>query len=103
MHRLVSGEVTFALANGGHNAGIVSEPGHAGRHYQLLARPPGQPWLSPDEWQDSAPRHEGSWWTAWDAWLNGQGSGLRVPARLPPVDEALGPAPGRYVLVRYGD
>ena len=27
-------ELTFLLTNGGHNAGIVSEPGHRGRHYR---------------------------------------------------------------------
>ena len=103
MHRLVSGAVTFALANGGHNAGIVSEPGHAGRRYRLLTSQPGQPWRSPDEWQAAAPCHEGSWWTAWDDWLCAQGSGRTLPARVPPGNQALGPAPGRYVLVRYGD
>ena len=103
MHRLVSGEVTFALTNGGHNAGIVSEPGHAGRRYRLLTTRPGQPWRSPDEWQAAALCHEGSWWTAWDDWLRAQGSGRTLPARVPPEDDALGPAPGRYVLVRYGD
>lgn len=103
MHRLVSGEVSFALANGGHNAGIVSEPGHRGRHFQLLTTWPGQPWRSPEEWQAAAPRHEGSWWTAWDQWLVAHGSGRQLPARLPPVDDALGAAPGQYVMVRYED
>jgi len=103
MHRLVSGEVTFALTSGGHNAGIVSEPGHGGRRYRLLTTRPGQPWRSPDEWQESAPCHEGSWWTAWDEWLRAHSSGRRVPARMPPEDAALGPAPGCNVRVRYGD
>ena len=31
-------DVTFLLTNGGHNAGIVSEPGHANRHYRLATR-----------------------------------------------------------------
>lgn len=103
VHRLVSAEVTFALTNGGHNAGIVSEPGHPGRHYQLLTTPLGQPWRTSGEWLEAAPRFEGSWWTAWDQWLLTQGSDAQVPARIPPEDEALGPAPGRYVMVRYDD
>jgi polyhydroxyalkanoate synthase len=103
MHRLVSGPVTFALTNGGHNAGIVSEPGHPGRHYQLLTTPPGQPWRSPDEWLEAAPHQEGSWWTAWHGWLLAQGSGQEVAARVPTQNSELGPAPGQYVMVRYGD
>lgn len=103
VHRLVSAEVTFALTNGGHNAGIVSEPGHPGRHYQLLTTPLGQPWRTSGEWLQAAPRFEGSWWSAWDRWLQEKGSGGQVAARMPPEDEALGPAPGRYVMVRYED
>jgi len=103
IHRLVSAEVTFALTNGGHNAGIVSEPGHPGRHFQLQTTGSGQPWRSPDEWQAAAPRQEGSWWPAWQAWLRAHGRGLAVKARVPKAHADLGPAPGRYVMVRYGD
>ncbi|MBA4253318.1 PHA/PHB synthase family protein [Serpentinimonas maccroryi] len=103
IHRLVSAEVTFALTSGGHNAGIVSEPGRPRRHYQLLSSPLHQTWRTPDEWLEQAPRHEGSWWPAWDEWFKAQGSGQRVPARAPVHDPALGSAPGQYVQVRYGD
>src|SRR3546814_8281953 len=33
IHLLTGAEITFALTSGGHNAGIVSEPGHKGRSY----------------------------------------------------------------------
>lgn len=103
IHHLVSADVTFALTNGGHNAGIVSEPGHRGRYHHLLTTPADHPWRTPDEWLAAAPRQEGSWWPSWSAWLKQQGSGQEVPARQPPQDPTLGPAPGRYVMVRYGD
>ena len=38
-------ELTFVLTNGGHNAGVVSEPGHRGRHYYVATRPPGGPYV----------------------------------------------------------
>ena len=34
---------------GGHNAGIVSEPGHANRSYQIATRPAHGPWIEPEE------------------------------------------------------
>ncbi|HEU0196428.1 MAG TPA: alpha/beta fold hydrolase [Nevskiaceae bacterium] len=95
------GETTFALTNGGHNAGIVSQPGRPRRHYQLGSWDADTPYQSPDEWQQSAAKHEGSWWPAWEKWLAEQ-SGNRVAP--PPVgNEAhgygvLGDAPGTYVL-----
>jgi len=103
IHRLVSGEVTFVLTNGGHNAGIISEPGHAGRHFQIQTTKPEQNCPPPEVWQADAPRHEGSWWQAWHAWLVSKGSGKTVAARVPEADEALGAAPGQYVMVRYTD
>ena len=102
IHHLVSADVTFALTNGGHNAGIVSEPGHPGRYHHLLTTSAQEPWRTPDEWLAVAPRREGSWWPSWHAWLLAHSSGT-VPARMPPVSTQLGAAPGQYVLVRYGD
>lgn len=98
----MSAEVTFALTNDGHNAGIVAEPGHPGRYHHLVTTPVDRPWRTSDEWLAAAPRVPGSWWPSWSAWLRGRGSG-EVPARTLPEDPTLGPAPGRYVLVRYGD
>lgn len=103
LHRLVSGPVTFALTNGGHNAGIISEPGHHGRHYQLHTTQAHEPRLSSDDWLAQAESHEGSWWTTWSEWLIAHGSGRQVAARKPPKDTQLGAAPGTYVLVRYAD
>ncbi|MFO1341172.1 MAG: poly-beta-hydroxybutyrate polymerase N-terminal domain-containing protein, partial [Burkholderiaceae bacterium] len=50
IHRLVDGEITFALTNGGHNAGIVSEPGHANRHHAVRTRPAGGAWVDAEHW-----------------------------------------------------
>ena len=103
VHRLVSGDVTFVLTNGGHNAGIVSEPGRPRRHYHSLHSSAHQTWRTPDEWLAQAPRFEGSWWPAWSQWLGEQGSGRQVAARTPAHDPALGAAPGQNVRVCYGD
>ena len=35
VHLFTDNELTFLLTNGGHNTGIVSEPGHKGRHYDI--------------------------------------------------------------------
>ncbi|WP_372623331.1 PHA/PHB synthase family protein [Falsiroseomonas sp.] len=98
-------DVTYALVDGGHNAGIVSEPGgRTGRGYQLMMRRHGERYMDPDTWAMFAPRHEGSWWPAWRDWLVAAGSGERTPPPfmgapeqgLPPLE----PAPGRYVHLR---
>ncbi len=100
IHRLFDSEVTFALTNGGHNAGVVSEPGRRGRHYRLLETPAHAPYRDTDAWLAVAPFHEGSWWGAWAAWL-GERSG--PPAAPPPMGAGnLGypivcDAPGTYV------
>ena len=40
IHLLNQGDITFVLTSGGHNAGIVSEPGHPRRHYRVERRAP---------------------------------------------------------------
>ena len=42
------------LTSGGHNAGIVSEPGHPHRSFQIHTRVPGEPYMAPDVWQAQA-------------------------------------------------
>jgi polyhydroxyalkanoate synthase len=92
---------TFVLTSGGHNAGIVSEPGHAGRRYRIAERSSGAPYLSPDAWLARAESREGSWWPAWSAWLAAESAAaapvppLGAPAAGYPPLEA---APGAYVL-----
>jgi poly(3-hydroxyalkanoate) synthetase len=61
--------VTFALASGGHNAGVVSAPGHPGRRYRIMGMAESDPYLPPELWAARAPVREGSWWPAWQAWL----------------------------------
>ena len=100
--RLVHADVTFVLTSGGHNAGVVSEPGHAGREYQMMTTLAGDRRYSPDLWRRQAPHFKGSWWPAWHEWLVAHGS-TRVPARKLAVADSLAPAPGSYVLMCYRD
>ena len=100
LHGLAPAPLTFVLTNGGHNAGIVSEPGHPRRHFRSRLRAAGEPALTPDAWLASATPHEGSWWPHWVAWLNEQsGKPVRPPALgaarrgYPALDDA----PGIYV------
>ncbi|HEX5371965.1 MAG TPA: alpha/beta fold hydrolase [Aquabacterium sp.] len=102
IHRLTETELTFVLTSGGHNAGIVSEPGHPRRDFQLLRTPADAPWLDPDAWAQRAERVEGSWWPTWHDWLSARSEG-EVPARQLSPKTTLGPAPGTYVHVRYRD
>lgn len=102
LHHLCDTELTFVLTNGGHNAGILSEPGHAGRRYQIGVRPAHGPWVQREQWLRQTPTHEGSWWPAWHDWLAARSSPLQ-PARPIPARVTLCDAPGEYVHLRYAD
>ena len=94
-------DCTFALTKGGHNAGILSHPGHPRRHYRIGHRPAGARYTSPDDWLPRAELREGSWWPAWAGWLAGQGGGAADPPGIGGPDyPPLGPAPGDYVRMR---
>jgi len=69
LNLLTDTDVTFVLTNGGHNAGIVSEPGRKGRRFQIAARKEHETYIPPDQWAQQTPEQEGSWWPAWVEWL----------------------------------
>jgi polyhydroxyalkanoate synthase len=100
LHHLCDSEITFVLTVGGHNAGIVSEPGHAGRSYRMMRRPFHGPWIEPADWLKEAKAFEGSWWPAWHEWLAAHSGALESVERLAP-EASLGAAPGAYVMQRY--
>ena len=97
-----SGDYTFLLTSGGHNAGIVSGPVNAKRRHSL------RHWdnaaaaaATPADYLASCEQRTGSWWPTWQQWLAAHSATERVPA--PPMGNAaagyapLGEAPGDYV------
>ncbi|NNK68634.1 MAG: polyhydroxyalkanoic acid synthase [Rhodobacteraceae bacterium] len=103
LHLLADSEVTFLLTTGGHNAGIISEPGHGGREFRIHTQHEAARYLPPEDWLTAAQTREGSWWPALVDWLRVQSGGKgalpamgAAEAGFPPME----PAPGSYVLQR---
>jgi polyhydroxyalkanoate synthase len=94
-------EVTYLLTAGGHNVGIVSEPGSDRyRSFQVMTKKAGDHYLDPEAFVAQAPHREGSWWPPWAAWLAAR-SGEPVAAPQFGAETGttpLGDAPGSYVL-----
>ena len=101
IHLLTDTDVTFLLTGGGHNAGIVSEPGHHHRSFQVKTTRSNDRYLDPEAYLEEAPHKDGSWWPEWVAWL-AEGSGeLTAPPDMGAAAMGyapLGDAPGTYVL-----
>ena len=92
-------DLHFLLTKGGHNSGILSEPGHRGRHYRIGHRPALALYRDPDTWLAAHDPVPGSWWPEWSKWLARQSSGT-VPARQPGTDPnypSIATAPGAYI------
>lgn len=101
IHLLTDTEVTFVLASGGHNAGIVSEPGHPRRSYQISVRREHDGYGDPETWRAATEVRTGSWWPEWERWLAARSSGpLPAPGMGAPEHDypVLADAPGTYVL-----
>ena len=103
-HLLTDTELTFLLASGGHNVGIVSAPGHdvhVHRNYQMATRKSNEHYLDPEAWVAATPLHEGSWWPAWQRWLVAHSGKRAVPPAMGAPARGYVPladAPGEYVL-----
>jgi len=98
---LTNTDVTFLLTSGGHNAGIISEPGHPHRHFRISTMHADDAYVAPGTWFDATPQTEGSWWPIWQSWLADHSGASVAP---PPIGKPksdyrpLGDAPGTYVL-----
>ncbi len=94
-------DLTFVLTKGGHNSGILSEPGHPGRHYRIGHRPAGAHYQGPQRWLEGSDPRPGSWWPAWANWLSAQCSDRVTPSSVETFGDdlpELSEAPGTYVL-----
>lgn len=93
-------ELTFVLTSGGHNVGIVNEPGHPRRRFQMTTCKEGERCLDAETWKAQTPATQGSWWPAWDQWLVQHSSGDVAPPPMGAPDKGYAPlcdAPGTYV------
>ncbi len=101
IHQLADTDVTFVLASGGHNAGIVSEPGHRGRRYRIATG--WQPTSASDPTNGQQRQRRGRFrWEAWLPWLATHSGKVRVaPPQLGAAERgfpAIAEAPGAYVF-----
>ena len=100
---LTDAEVTFVLTSGGHNGGILSEPGHPHHHFRMSRQRPGEHSADPQAWFAAHEPRDGSWWPIWTSWLAARSGELVPPPPLGNPAAGFAPledAPGRYVLVR---
>ena len=94
-------DVTYLLTEGGHNAGIVSEPGHDARSFRVMTKFANDRYLDPDTFIEMAGRKEGSWWPEWVAWLKERSEAPVAPPSMGASEAGYAPvgdAPGTYVL-----
>ena len=100
LHLLTEPEVTFVLTSGGHNAGIVSEPGHEGRSFRIHTTGPEDAYVPPETWETIAETREGSWWPALVDWLDARSTAEEIPPPIPRTGDGQprDPAPGTYVF-----
>jgi len=95
--QLFGGDVRFVVASSGHIAGIINPPGGKGAYWTREIKDADA--SSPEQWLQSATKHEGSWWPDWTAWLSARSGQKGKPPRMgskkhPPLQDA----PGTYVL-----
>lgn len=102
--KLFSGPVRFVLGGSGHIAGIVNPPTANKYGYWTCEETRGGGNSLPanaDDWFAAAEKHEGSWWTDWQAWIATHNAD-KIPARDPAKGKlkVVEDAPGSYVKQR---
>ena len=95
--QLFGGDIRFVLASSGHIAGVINPPGGKGNYWTREIKDADA--SSPEQWLQSAAKHEGSWWPDWSAWLTARsGEKGKPPSVGSKKHRPLEDAPGTYVL-----
>lgn len=102
---LTASDVTFTLTSGGHNVGIVSLPVKRNkRYYRKTTLKAKDRYIDADTWYSTTKPRPGSWWPAWNKWLDAHSSKeLVAPPSMGKTEAGFAPimdAPGSYVLQR---
>jgi polyhydroxyalkanoate synthase len=87
------------LTSGGHKAGIVSEPGHRHRSFQIGTRKEGDRYVPPEDWAAGTEVQAGSWWPVWVGWLAARSGPPPRLGRARGRYRLLGDVPGSYVFM----
>jgi len=93
-------DLSFVLTSGGHNSGIVNEPGNPRSRYRWSHRHSGALYTGPDDWLATSTPRQGSWWPEWKQWLESRSSARVPPPAMGAPGLGLDPimaAPGSYV------
>ena len=94
--RIFGEDTEFVLSNSGHLQSLLNPPGNPKSWY--VKGKAGA--TDPDQWTETATKHEGSWWLDWAKYLQ-KHSGKQIAAPATPGNEqfpSLGPAPGTYIF-----
>jgi polyhydroxyalkanoate synthase len=98
-----SDDYSFLLTSGGHNAGIIAGPVHPKRHFRLKTKGLKTAQIGTQEWLQTTEKQLGSWWPAWQQWLQAHSSGqTKLPSMGAPHKgyPSIEDAPGSYVKQR---
>lgn len=101
IHHLTDADITFVLTSGGHNAGIISEPGHKRRHYRIATTLHTDRYRDHEAWRAATPPQPGSWWEGWSRWLQERSGSRSAPPPMGRPETGHGvlcDAPGTYVF-----
>lgn len=101
LHLFADADITFVLTSGGHNAGIVSEPGHHDRHFRVADTPAEAAYRAPAEWLADTEVEDGSWWRTFATRLSARSGKAVDPQPMGARSgayKALCDAPGTYVM-----
>ena len=93
-------DLTFVLTSGGHNSGIINEPGSTKGQYNISHHADAAHYVGPDGWLKNQTARPGSWWPEWNDWLHEKSSGLVTASATEfsgPNDAPVITAPGAYI------
>jgi polyhydroxyalkanoate synthase subunit PhaC len=96
-----SGDFTFLLTSGGHNAGIISGASHPKRRHRVFTWHNATDVVEAEDWFRNQAPQQGSWWPVWQQWLMQHSSDRVAPPAMGATDAGYAPladAPGQYVL-----